>query len=98
MIQVFMNQSYIANLAVCIILSAVLKRTTWKYGSRGYRYLLLEAGHLAQNMCLVATAEGLGTLTLGAFDDNSLARFIDLDPIYEPAIYGLIIGYRREKK
>jgi nitroreductase len=47
-------------------------------------------------MCLISTAQGLGTLTLGAFDDNSLARFIDLDPIYEPVIYALTIGYRKE--
>lgn len=93
-IELFIRQPHIANSSLCIVLSAVLKRTTWKYGARGYRHILLEAGHLTQNMCLVSTAEGLGTLTLGSFDDNSLAHFIGLDPAYEPVIYGLIIGYR----
>jgi SagB-type dehydrogenase family enzyme len=93
-IELFIKQPHIANSSVCIVLSAVLKRTTWKYGARGYRHILLEAGHLTQNMCLVSTAEGLGTLTLGSFDDNSLAHFIGFDPAYEPPIYGLIIGYK----
>jgi SagB-type dehydrogenase family enzyme len=94
-IELFLKQSHIANSSLCIILSAVLERTTWKYGARGYRHVLLEAGHLTQNMCLISTAEGLGTLTVGSFDDNSLAHFIGLDPVYEPVIYGLVIGYRK---
>ena len=95
-IELFLKQPHIANSSVCIILSAIIKRTAWKYGARGYRHILLEAGHLVQNMCLLSTAEGLGTLTLGSFDDNSLARFLDLDPVYEPVIYGLITGYRNK--
>jgi SagB-type dehydrogenase family enzyme len=93
-IQLFMQQYYIANSSACIVLSSVLERTTWKYGSRGYRYMLLEAGHLAQNMCLISTANGLGTLLLGGFYDDPLARLIGVDPILEPIMYGLAIGHK----
>lgn len=89
----FMRQFYVANSSLCIVISGVLERTTWKYGDRGYRYLLLEAGHVSQNIFLTSIAEGLATLPLGGFFDNSLSRFIGIDSDLEPVIYGLAIGY-----
>lgn len=91
----FMEQHYVVNSGFCILLSGILERTTWKYGSRGYRYALLEAGHLVQNMCLVATSEGIGSLPLGGFYDDAMAEFIGLDPLREPVIYGLSVGHMR---
>jgi SagB-type dehydrogenase family enzyme len=93
--QLFMRQFYISGSSMCIIISAVVERTAWKYGSRGYRYILLEAGHVAQNICLIASAENLDTLTLGGFFDNLLANFLGVDPLFEPLIYGLAIGYQK---
>ena len=43
-----------------------------KYRERAYRYVLLEAGHVGQNLCLAATGLGLGACTVGAFDDDDL--------------------------
>jgi SagB-type dehydrogenase family enzyme len=91
--QLFMGQRYIADSGLCVIISSVFERTTWKYGSRGYRYILFEAGHIAQNVCLVASSQNLGTLPLGGFYDNPLARFIGIDSESEPIQYGLAIGY-----
>lgn len=55
-----------------------------KYGRRGSRYALLEAGHAAQNICLMATALGLGCVVVGAFRDSLIKELLDLrgDPIY----------------
>jgi SagB-type dehydrogenase family enzyme len=92
--QLFMRQFYISGCSMCVVISAVIERTAWKYGSRGYRYILLEAGHVAQNICLIASAENLGTLTLGGFFDNLLANFLGVDPFFEPLIYGLAIGHQ----
>lgn len=96
--QLFMGQKYIANCGVCLIFSSVLERTTWKYGSRGYRYLLLEGGHIAQNACLAASSQKLAALPLGGFYDNPLARFLGLDSEFEPIQYGLAIGYELNQK
>lgn len=87
-----MEQHYVINSGFFILLSGVLERTIWKYGSRGYRYALLEAGHLVQNMCLVATSEGIGSLPLGGFYDDDMAKLIGVDPVKEPVIYGLAVG------
>jgi len=58
----------------------------------GYGYGLLEAGHLIQNMYLVATSEGVGSLPLGRFYDDDMAKLIGVDPVKEPIIYGLAVG------
>jgi len=74
-------------------LSAVFTRTQKKYGPRGYRYILLEAGHCAQNICLSATQIGLGSLCIGGFFDNQVNRLLGLDPTKEGVIYAVAVGY-----
>lgn len=48
-----------------------------KYGNRGYRYSVLEAGHVAQMLHLAAAERNFGALEWGAFNDGALARLID---------------------
>jgi SagB-type dehydrogenase family enzyme len=92
----FMSQYFICNSSVCIILSGVIERTLWKYGARGYRFMLLEAGHVVQNMCLISESENLGTLPLGGFYDNVIANLLEIDSVHEPVIYGLVIGHEMQ--
>jgi SagB-type dehydrogenase family enzyme len=92
MVDIFIDRSSI-NSSACIIMSGVLERIMWKYGSRGFRYLLIEAGHVVQNMIISSIAEDLSTLTLGGFYDNHLYDFLDIDPIHEPPLYSLFVGY-----
>ncbi|MCX5232606.1 SagB/ThcOx family dehydrogenase [Streptomyces sp. NBC_00233] len=61
-----------------------------RYGDRGYRYALLEAGHAAQNLCLAATAMRLGTVTVGGFDDEAVGAAFDLD--HEVPYYAVAVG------
>ena len=72
--------------AIDIVISAVCERTTTKYGDRGVRYVHMEAGHAAQNICLQATALGLGVVTVGAFYDDQVkdvvAMLEDEVPLY----------------
>jgi SagB-type dehydrogenase family enzyme len=63
--RLFMDQPYITGAAVIVVLVAVVERCLWKYGDRGYRYILFEAGHVAQNVNLVSSALELGSLNLG---------------------------------
>jgi SagB-type dehydrogenase family enzyme len=49
-----------------------------KYGDRAARFLLLEAGHLMQNLCLLSTTLGLCTVPLGGFFEEELRRLLDL--------------------
>jgi SagB-type dehydrogenase family enzyme len=53
-------------------------RVRAKYAERGLRFLLLEAGHLMQNLCLSSTTLGLVTVPLGGYFESDLARRLSL--------------------
>jgi SagB-type dehydrogenase family enzyme len=78
--------------AVSLVLTAVPGRTTDAYGSRGIRYIHMEAGHVSQNICLQSTSLGLGTVPVGAFDDGYLNQLLGVDGKTETAIYVNPIG------
>ena len=59
-----------------LIITAVYKRTTGKYGERGIRYVHMEVGHAGQNVMLQATALGLGCVGIGAFNDDFVKDFL----------------------
>ena len=79
----------------CLILfSMVFNRTMQKYGERGYRFILLDAGHMGQNLYLVATHLGLGAVALGAGsgNDEQLDNIIGLVSGEENIFYSFAIG------
>lgn len=88
-----LGQYYLNTANVAIILTAVFERTFEKYGPRGYRYVLFEAGHAAQNLCLLATEAGLGSICLGGFFDARLNRHLALDGKAEAALYVVGLGH-----
>ena len=88
----FMGQPWVSAAAVVMIISAVTVRSLSKYGDRGYRYLLFEAGHVSQNIDLVATALGLGAINLGGFYDDELAALLRLQPEFEIPLYATALG------
>jgi SagB-type dehydrogenase family enzyme len=87
-----LGQSHLGSADACFILSAAFQRTRWKYHERAYRYVLLEAGHIAQNFCLAATALSLGTCPVGAFLDDDLNNMLGLDGRDEAALYIVALG------
>jgi SagB-type dehydrogenase family enzyme len=87
-----LGQDLLAEAAVCFILSAVFQRTRWKYRERTYRYVLLEAGHVGQNLYLAATSMGLGACAVGAFTDEQLNALLGLDGKEEAAVYIVAVG------
>ena len=78
-IPAFLNQKTIANAAVTFIWVAVAERMVWRFGERGYRYLLLDAGHICQNLYLAGQNVNCGTCAIAAFDDDAVNRFLNLD-------------------
>ena len=81
-----LGQPWVAKAGANIVFAAVFHRTASRYGSRGRRYVHMEAGHAAQNVLLEAVSLGLGAVPIGAFDDRQLADVLDLpqktDPLY----------------
>lgn len=86
------GQEMIRDAVAVIAITAIFHRTTWKYGQRGYRYVWLDAGHLAQNAYLVAGALGLGAVSIGGFFDRELDELLMLPPD-EHTIYLVCVGH-----
>ena len=86
-----LGQGSVAEGAIDIVIAAVYERTKIKYGDRGERYVHIEVGHAAQNICLEATALGLGLVTIGAFNDSAVAEIIGMSPDEAP-LYVIPVG------
>ncbi len=89
-----LQQEWVREGAASLVFSAVYERTTWRYGERGIRYVHMEVGHAAQNVCLQATALDLGTVVVGAFHDDRVKRILHM-PDEEQPLYILPVGRRR---
>jgi SagB-type dehydrogenase family enzyme len=85
-------QDFLGEANVCFVLSAIFQRTRWKYRERTYRYVLLEAGHIGQNLYLEATSMGLGACAVGAFLDDKLNDLLELDGKEEAVLYLISVG------
>jgi len=86
-----LDQEFIYEAPVDIIICAVYERTTGVYGSRGERYIHMEVGHAGQNIYLQATALGLATVAIGAFYDEQVRQVLRLDKQYKP-LYIMPVG------
>ncbi len=78
--------------SVIIFVTALFERSTFKYGNRGYRFALIEAGHLGQNVNLAAQAVDLGSVNIGGFRDHLADRALDLNGITHSTIYMIAVG------
>jgi SagB-type dehydrogenase family enzyme len=81
------------HIPLVVVLTARFARTAKKYVERGYRFALLEAGHIGQNLSLVAESLGLGSTCLGGFWDDPANELLGLDPDEEAAIYMVMVGH-----
>jgi SagB-type dehydrogenase family enzyme len=92
LISAFRNINLVANSAVTFLWIAVPERMTWKFNARGYRYFLLDAGHICQNLYLAAEAIDCGCCGIGAFDDEEVNAILKLDENEYFLTYAASIG------
>lgn len=91
-LKVFGQQDWLLTASVIFIITAVLDRTRIKYRDRGYRFALLEAGHMGQNICLFAANRGLGTCALGGYIDAEVDKLLDIQLGRETTLYVIAAG------
>lgn len=92
----FMGQHYLTDAGLILVITAEVQRNFAKYADRGYRYVLFEAGHCAQNLNLAGCALGLGTCNIGGFFDEELADLLMIDTELEIPLYGIAVGVPEE--
>lgn len=78
------GQASVKLAAADIVITAVFSRTIQKYGDMGKRFVLMEAGHAAQNIYLQSVSLNLGTVSIGAFNGNDVKDVLDIkeEPLY----------------
>lgn len=86
------QRNIVREAAMLIFITALFERSTFKYGNRGYRMVLLEAGHVGQNLSLVAGGLGLGCVSIAGYFDRGIDDFLDLNGVTHSTIYMFGIG------
>lgn len=92
-----LDQWWIEETSCDIVITAVYERTMAKYGQRGIKYAILEAGGVAENIYLQAESLGLGTVSVGAFIDEKVQEVLDLPDNNRP-LYIMPLGYPLTEK
>ena len=92
-----LDQGMAADANLVYLWSAVFGRSAWKYKERAYRYVYLDAGHIAQNAALAAVALGLGSCQIAALHDSEANALLGLDGESESVIYMTAVGRERTR-
>jgi SagB-type dehydrogenase family enzyme len=87
-----LDQEIAAWANVVFVWTAVFGRSKWKYKQRVYRYVYLDAGHIAQNVALAAVALGLGSCQIAALYDDEANALLGVDGVEESVIYMTVVG------
>jgi len=87
-----LDQDWMGFANVIFLWSAVFERSIWKYRERAYRYVYLDAGHIAHAVALAATALDLGSCQVAAFYDDEVNTILDIDGTKESTLYLTAVG------
>ena len=86
------GQRFIATGAVTFIWTTIPYRMEWRYSLAAHRVILIDVGHVCQNLYLACEAIGAGTCAIGAYDQEGLDDLLGLDGKDEFAIYLAPVG------
>ncbi len=90
-----LRQDALQQAPAIFVFAAVYERTAARYGDRAERYVHMEAGHAAQNLALQAVALGLGSVPIGAMQDEQVQARLDLPADHAP-LYLIPVGHPRD--
>lgn len=90
-----LDQRIAATANVVFVWTAIFERSKWKYEERAYRYIYLDAGHIAQNVALAAVALDLGSCQIGALYDGEANELVAVNGVEESTIYMTVVGRPR---
>jgi SagB-type dehydrogenase family enzyme len=92
LVRASLGQSFILEAPINIVIAANFAISQAKYGSRAFRYVLMEIGHVAENIHLQAEALGLGSVPVGAFWDDVIRTNLKIPDTQDP-LYIIPVGY-----
>jgi len=86
------QKEFVSDSSILVFITAIFERSMFKYGERGYRLILLEAGHVSQNLALVSNALGLGHLCIAGFYDRKVDEILNIDGVTHSTLYVNAMG------
>jgi SagB-type dehydrogenase family enzyme len=86
------EQNWMSSAAAVFIWSAIPYRMEWRYGLAAHKAILLDAGHVCQNLYLACEAIGAGTCAVAAYDQELMDEMLKIDGKDELAIYMAAVG------
>ncbi len=89
-----LSQMWMAYAPLTLVITAEYSRIMGKYGHRGVRYAMIEAGHIGQNIFLQSQAMGLEAGIVGAFEDDKIIEVMGIKKTHEPLLL-MPVGYKR---
>ncbi len=90
------GQAWVGSPPAVLVIAGAVERTAVKYGARAERYVLIEAGAVAENVYLQCEAMGLATVLVGAFVDEAVNTVLML-PEAEEAYVLMPLAHRRAR-
>lgn len=87
-----LGQAWMASASAVFIWTTIPYRMEWRYGLAAHRVILLDAGHVCQNLYLACEAIGAGTCAVGAYDQEKMDHLLGLDGEEEFVIYAAAVG------
>ena len=87
-----LDQKFVGDAAVTFAWSCIPYRAEWRYMHYAHKNMLLDAGHICQNLYLAVTALGLGTCAVGAYDQAAMDAIFELDGEDEYTVYLAPVG------
>ena len=91
--QAALDQYFTSSANVVFIWTALFERSKWKYAERAYRYVYLDAGHIAQNVALAAASLGLASCQIAALYDDEVNSILEVDGEKESVLYMTAVGH-----
>lgn len=95
------GQKFAGSAPVTFVWSTIPYRTEWRYGTKAQKYIMLDAGHVCENLYLACEAIGCGTCAVGAYDQELLDELLGFAPgpsadeDYEFSIYAAAVGKQK---
>jgi len=90
------GQAWAAKAPVVLFYSCVPYRAEWRYVQAAHRVVLIDLGHLGQNVMLSAEALGLGSCCMAAYDQQLCDELLGLDGLNEYTVYAISVGEKAE--
>jgi len=88
------GQKFVGSGAVTFIWACIPYRMEWRYGLTAHRVILMDVGHVCQNLYLACETIHAGTCAVGAYDQEEIDGLLGLDGEEEFAIYLAPVGKR----